>query len=116
MLNPDIIEQKVPAFGESLKARHAPADWKANMRSTASMMTSLGDGLALTEMQLQQIPNPVLLCLGELDTMVTAEETQWAAAHLPNGEYKLIPGWKHPIETVDPAALADAIRFYFLTH
>jgi pimeloyl-ACP methyl ester carboxylesterase len=115
MLNPDIIEQKVPAFAETLRKRHAPTDWKKQMTATASMMTGLGNGTALTADQLHQIHIPINLTLGESDQMVSREETEWAAAQLPNAQMKIIPGWKHPIETIDPVQLSDLIKHHFIT-
>lgn len=114
MLHPERIEEKIPAFGEMLRKRHAPADWKENMAFTAVMMTNLGNGLALDSTDLALIANEALLCLGEQDQMVTREETIWAADHLENGHYRIIPGWKHPIESVDKPALADLIRRYMV--
>ena len=32
----------------------------------------------------------------------------------PDGRYTIMPGWKHPLEAVDPAALAAAIHANFL--
>jgi pimeloyl-ACP methyl ester carboxylesterase len=113
MLNPDIIEQKIPAFADTLQKRHSPADWKHQMSATASMMTELGNGLALTAEQLQSIHIAVTLCLGEKDQMVAAEETQWAAAQMPNAYFKLIPEWKHPIESIPADALANLLATHF---
>jgi pimeloyl-ACP methyl ester carboxylesterase len=115
MLNPAAVEQKIPAFGETLKERHAPVDWKSNMLATASMMTVLGSGGALTGTDLQQIQHDVHLHIGEQDTMVTIAETQWAASQLPNGRCSTMPGWKHPLEAIDVDTLAAAIRANFLS-
>jgi pimeloyl-ACP methyl ester carboxylesterase len=114
MLNPEIIQQKIPAFADTLKKRHAPTDWKQQMHATAAMMTALGNGLALNEVQLQTIHIEVALCLGDKDQMVTAEETQWAAAQMPNAHFKLIPDWKHPIESIPSAAFAHLLQTHFL--
>ncbi|WP_460501031.1 alpha/beta fold hydrolase, partial [Hymenobacter agri] len=39
-LDPDKILAKVPAFAETLRQRHAPADWAAVLRATAALMTA----------------------------------------------------------------------------
>ena len=42
MLNPDKIEEKVPAFAKALQERHSPGDWKVVLRKTSEMMIDLG--------------------------------------------------------------------------
>ena len=42
MLNPEVIEEKVPKFAQMLKDTHAPNDWKTLLHKTAAMMKGLG--------------------------------------------------------------------------
>ena len=110
MLNPDVIEQKVPKFAESLRIKHAPQDWKTLMRKTADMMINLGNGDAMTTEDFSRIEHEVLICVGSEDNMVTHEESAEVASHLKNGKLKIIEGFKHPIETVDKNKLAEIIN------
>lgn len=106
MMDPDVIEQKIPAFAASLAARHQPADWKNIMKLTADMMTALGAGQAMTAADFTSIQNEVLVCIGTDDHMVSIEESEATAKQLPNGHLKIIEGFKHPLEMVDKNILA----------
>lgn len=107
MMNPDVIEQKIPAFAASLAARHQPADWKKIMNQTAEMMTELGAGKAMTSADFASIENEVLVCIGTEDHMVSQEESEFTAKQLINGQLKIIEGFRHPLESVDKNKLAS---------
>jgi pimeloyl-ACP methyl ester carboxylesterase len=107
MMNPDVIEQKIPAFAAMLAARHAPEDWKTVMRRTAEMMTRLGDGEAMTDADFARVPHPVLVCRGSADHMVHEAESVRTAATLPHGQFRELPGLKHPLEAIPPRTLSD---------
>lgn len=105
-LQPDVIEEKVPAFATHQAKLHTPLNWKSVMRDTAQLMIDLGNEPLLTETVLARVKCPVICLRGELDRMVTAAETQWAVQHLPQGIYRELPGVPHPIEKVDPIFLS----------
>lgn len=113
MMNPDVIEQKVPAFAEALATRHAPADWKAIMRNTADMMTRLGAGEAMSAADFALIPHPVLVCRGASDHMVTEAESRQTAEALPNGTFRSLEGIKHPMESIPAEVLAEFCQDWF---
>ena len=115
MLNADVLEQKVPKFVEMLQKRHAPNDWRTLLEATTAMLHGLGNGEAFDMEDLTGIEHPVLILRGELDNMVGADESENAAAFLPNGEYRELPATKHPIEQVDVAMLAEVLKEYFYT-
>lgn len=106
MLNPETIELKIPKFAATLAARHSPEDWKKVMHSTSEMMTGLGNGNAMKANQFNQISSSVLVSVGSEDQMVTREESEITASQMPKGHFKLIDGFKHPIEIVDMEVLA----------
>lgn len=112
MLNPHQIQEKVPAFAERLQQLHRSENWKNVVEKTAEMMVALGKNPPLKKENLQQINTPTLICLGELDTMSTIEESQNVASWLPNGKFKLIENFKHPIETVPAGQLASIINTF----
>ena len=114
MLNPDKIEEKVPAFAKALADRHAPEDWKKVMNMTADMMISLGNNPVLTEASLNEVEIPVTISWGEEDTMVTRDESEKAAAYIPNAKFITFNGFKHPIEQVDLDVLSSTIAKTFL--
>lgn len=110
MLNPEKIEEKVPAFAKRLDDLHAGNDWKAVMSKTAKMMLDLGNGARMTDEDLSRIDHKVLIGIGGLDNMVTLEESTDASALLPKGELKVLEGFKHPIEKIDVNQLASVIQ------
>ena len=114
MMDPDIIEQKVPAFADVLRNRHAPQDWKKIMRLTGEMMTGLGNGMAMKEKDYLQIQIPVLVSIGASDHMVTLAESETVANLLPSGRLRVIDGFKHPMESIDVGVLSEIIRNFFL--
>lgn len=113
MMNPEIIEQKIPVFAATLKERHQPEDWKEIMRRTGEMMTGLGDGMAMTEGHFATIENEVLVCIGTKDHMVSFEESERTAHQLKNGRLQKIDGFKHPLEAVDQNVLTDICKEFF---
>lgn len=109
LLNPQKLEEKVPAFAESLKAMHAPNNWKELLAKTTGMMKSLGEEPLLTENEFRAIENKVTLCLGDKDNMVTREELERAAESLPNGKFHLLKDTPHPIEKVEIKTLEQLL-------
>lgn len=113
MMNPDLMEQKVPAFANMLAKRHAPTDWKEVMRLTAEMMTSMGDGSALAINEFNKIDHDVKVCIGTDDHMVSIAESSDVVDQLPCGELTILEGWKHPLESADPGRLAGLCTGFF---
>ncbi len=109
MLDPVKVEEKVPAFAKQLEQLHDPCDWKEIMHKTSRMMLDMGNGNKLSDDNLQLIPNQTLIGVGELDNMVTVEESKHASNLLTNGELRIIEGFKHPLELVPMDRLAGLI-------
>ncbi|WP_298417135.1 alpha/beta hydrolase [uncultured Kordia sp.] len=114
MLNPEKVEEKVPAFANRLHELHQPNNWKEVMNKTASMMLDLANGKKLTNDDLHQIQHKTLIGIGSLDNMVSVAESENAATQLPNGILKIIEAIKHPIEKVDVNVLATFIRDFIV--
>lgn len=110
MLDPEKMMAKVPAFAQNLAERHAPNDWKMLLQKTAGLMMELGKHKLLDEKALAEISQPVLVCRGELDQMVSQEESEWAAAALPKGQLQIFPETPHPFEKVATEKIAETIR------
>lgn len=106
MLNPEKIEQKVPAFAESLRKLHEPNDWKQLMGKTADMMLSIGKDNPLKPEDYTTITTPAMLLLGDRDKMVTLDETLAVYKALPNARMGMLPNTPHPVEQVDVAMLS----------
>jgi len=110
MLNPLLIEAKIPKFAEQLKATHAPLDWKEVLKGTAEMMVNLGDGASLSDDEIRSTQVPVLIGIGDLDQMVSIDESKRVADLLPNASLKIYEGFPHPIDRVDISILANEIK------
>ena len=113
MLDAGKIAEKLPAFAATLEKRHAPNDWKDVLKRTAEMMTALGNKNVLTTADYNGIGHPVLVGIGDKDTMVTLEETIDVYRSLKNAGLLVLPDTQHPIEKVDQARLADEIIRFF---
>jgi pimeloyl-ACP methyl ester carboxylesterase len=104
-LDPDVLEQKVPQFAQTLAAEHGP-NWKELVRSTADLMRRLASEPLLTDDVLSAVECPVLLCVGDRDTTAVPEDTLYTARKLRKAATWVMPWTKHPFEEVDPADLA----------
>lgn len=109
MLNPEKIEEKIPAFGVYLASLHGETEWKTLMKRTAEMMTEMGNHPPVTEEVLSRV-SPKTVCLrGGKDVMVSQEETLWAVNALQNAAYEEIDEWPHPIDKIPANRLSDLI-------
>lgn len=113
MLNPDKILEKIPSFAEALSKRHTSQNWKQVLNKTAEMMTELGKNPALKNEDLNVIEQPVLVAVGDKDTMVSIEETTSAYRNLKNGQLLVLPDTQHPIEKISVDQLCLAVRSFF---
>ena len=108
MLDPKVIQEKVPTFASALAKRHGEDNWVNVLNKTAEMMNHLGNNNPL--ISLEQISIPVLCCIGDRDNMVSFEETQQLFKSLPNASLCVIPNTPHPIEKVNMVVFATAVR------
>lgn len=108
MLDSKTIIQKVPKFADALKSRHGE-DWESLMHMTSEMMVALGHKNCLSLEDIAAIENKVLIGLADKDTMVSLRETVDVYKQLKNGSMYMLPGTKHPVETVNAGLLAKII-------
>ena len=109
-LDPEKMLAKVPAFAETLRLRHAPADWAAVLHATAALMTAAGASPPLTAEALAALPVPVQLLVGDADHTAGSPAGRALAARLPRGRFELLPDSGHPLEGVNLELLAAHIR------
>ena len=110
MLNPDLIEAKVPHFAALLEKRHAPTSWKKILQKTAAMMLALGNGGAFSEKDFASINCETLITVGDSDKMVSITESEKVANFIPKGKLSVLSSVQHPIEKVDKHLLTEAIK------
>lgn len=101
MLQPAVIEEKIPAFAAELGKRHAPAVWKELMLQTQDLLRRLGQQNELSIENCRNVQAQCLLMLGDRDKMVTLEETVNVYKALPNASLAVLPETSHPIEKAD---------------
>ncbi|MBS1566802.1 MAG: alpha/beta hydrolase, partial [Bacteroidetes bacterium] len=101
MLNPQKIEEKVPALAQLLQKRHAPNDWKEVLLHTAALLTLLGEQPLIDTEILQTVKQPVLLMSGDADQLVDAGETMNICKAISGAQLGILPGTPHPLEKVD---------------
>jgi pimeloyl-ACP methyl ester carboxylesterase len=109
MLNAIKIEQKLPAFAQTLKERFHPEDWKIALQKTGEMMMGLGMNSTLKPEDYSAISTSVLLLLGDKDKMVTLDETISVYKGLPYAQLGVLPNTQHPIEQVNLSVLSKLI-------
>jgi pimeloyl-ACP methyl ester carboxylesterase len=110
MLNPAVIEIKVPAFAQLLKERHGNDHWPLVLIRTVQIMHNLGMSSLLTPDTVRDVSIPVYIAVGSDDQMVTQEESRVIAEAIPLGHFQIIDGLPHPIEKIPGVAIADLIR------
>lgn len=103
----------MPGFAAALKKRHQPNDWKKVVDKTREMMLHLGSSSVLTKSDLLEITNDCLIVRGELDDMVSQQETDWAADHIHFGHSKTLPNTTHPFEKVNIDLLSAELLTFF---
>lgn len=109
MLDAEKIEEKIPAFAELLKLRHAPNDWKEVLAKTAEMMLEMAQKNPLTITDFKTIQHQVKIGLADQDEMVTLEETTIVVETIPHAQFYRLENSKHPIEKVNLQQLTQEI-------
>jgi pimeloyl-ACP methyl ester carboxylesterase len=109
MLNPAIIEQKVPAFAARLEAMHQPVPWKDVVNATARFMTALGYHPDLDTAGMGRIVNECLLMVGDQDVTAGVEATRTAAVCIPKASFRVLNATPHPVEKVDMSTISQEI-------
>jgi pimeloyl-ACP methyl ester carboxylesterase len=116
MLQPDIIEKKLPAFAETLQKRHSPVDWKLVLNLTSKMLQHLGSKNTLALEDYATINTPVLVMIGDRDKMVSLDETVAVYRQLPLAQLAVLPATPHPVEQVDVDFLAYHFKKFIMKY
>lgn len=113
MLNPDIIELKVPAYAEQLKSIHGDNNWKVLLLKTAEMMLTMANENYLNSELIAKIENKVMIGIGDKDKMVSLEETIAVYRNLQNASLIVLPNTAHPYDRIKLEVLEREIRSFF---
>ena len=112
MLSQAKIKEKVPAFATYLGEIQSPKNWETVMEQTKGLMLDLGMNPIITAEELKRISIPVTICVGELDKMVSLEESNWAMESITKGKFEIIDGIPHPIQQISTSDLVKMIERY----
>lgn len=110
-LNPDYLKSNVPEFYEKLKKIHEPFTDQL-LLDIIRLMESLGEGPAVNKSLMQEIEIPILLSVGELDKMVSVDETKNCASMGKFASFLKLENTSHPIEKLRPEALLSLLDFF----
>lgn len=109
LLNPSVLEEKVPAYADYLKKIHGDS-WVELVGKTAQMMLEMGQNPPLSSTDLKNITCCVICGRGENDKMVRADETVLVVEQIKNAQYEEVPNWIHPIERLNADEVALWIK------
>jgi len=112
-LDPVRMEQKVPAFADTLAEWHGTENWRNVVTRVAARMTDLARSPLLTEEVVQRIKCPVFCCVGEGDTSADPERTRTFAARIKHSRTMVLRNTRHPFEEVDLDAFVPELRTFW---
>ena len=114
LLNPTVIEDKVPKYAAQLAAWHGEHKWRQLLPAVANMMLALGKDPWLSEPVLSALNIPVQLMVGDNDAMVTIAETQAACSAIPKARMAVLPATKHPIDALRSELLLQLMADFWM--
>lgn len=115
MLQPEVIESKVPKYAAQLMALHGENHWRSLIPATAGLMMRLAENSLLNNTTYQALNIPVQMMVGDKDMMVTIEETLEAVRCIPHANIAVLPETKHPIDMVRPELLTSLMKDFWKT-
>ena len=98
-LDPDEMAKKVPAYADQLVQEHGGRQWRILVRQAADLNTTLVTK-GLTERDLKHMKIPTLISVGDRDELVPLNEAQRLSRTLTKGSLIVLPGVRHPFQTV----------------
>ncbi|MCF8237603.1 MAG: alpha/beta hydrolase [Saprospiraceae bacterium] len=110
LLDPNVIQEKVPALVTLLTDRHTPQEWTDILHATRRLLERLGQDPLIGPSDLEGCSVPVDVLWGTEDRMISREESEETARILPNGQFYTLEGQRHPFEQVDINMLREMIR------
>lgn len=113
MLNPEIMESKVPTYALYLNSLHVAYSWKEVVKYTASLLINLSANPPLQMNSMGRISIPCVFCLGDKDKMVGEHEAIFASQYVPGSKVKKIDNTPHPLEKVSTEILLNLCKEEF---
>lgn len=100
-------------FKKQLIAYHGVTHFQNCIKNIAHLMNDLGANKFLNNKTIPNIKNDTLLLVGELDTMVSSEETAQVFKLLSKSEMQILSATKHPFEKVNYEMLSQILITFF---
>ena len=98
-LDPDYMAQKVPTYADQLVQDHGARHWRVLVRQAVDLISYMvRDGVS--ERMASHTQCPVLVSVGDRDELVHINEALRLARLFPKGELIVLPGVRHPIQTL----------------
>lgn len=109
LTSPQRVNHLSKAYAKDVRQRHAPQDWRAVMLLNQAMFKSLEGVPLLGENAWPASEMPALVISGELDPLVSADETRRLGAWLQS-PVLMFPGAAHPLTAVPVQAVAHDVK------
>ncbi len=113
MLNPTMMQEKIPSYTSYLNTLHHAIEWNEVVNNTYQIIEKLIAHPPIDHKLLSEIKIPCRLGVGDQDTMVTLQETIDAYKQLQLGSLYVLPSTPHPLEKVNPQLIAQQCINYF---
>jgi pimeloyl-ACP methyl ester carboxylesterase len=110
-LDPDTMATRVPAYADQLVQEHGARQWRVLVRQAADLVNLLTEK-GLTERMASHAQCPILVSVGERDELVPIAEAQRLSRLLPRGELLVLPGVRHPFQTLRPVPLLPMMQHF----
>lgn len=114
-LDPDIMADKAPTYADMLVQDHGARQWRFLVRQAAEMVHYLKDN-GVTEAMAKKIQCPILISIGDRDEVINLLEAQRLSLILPKGELIVLPGVRHPYQTLLYMPILPMVRHFCLNN
>jgi pimeloyl-ACP methyl ester carboxylesterase len=108
-LEPDEMAKKVPVYADQLAREHGARHWRILVRQAADLTSTLVSK-GMTERDIRQLQTPTLVSVGDRDELVPLNEAQRLSRTLPHGSLIVLPGVRHPFQTLKTIPLLPMMQ------
>lgn len=108
-LDPDILAIKTPTYADQLAQEHGGRQWRVLVRQAADLIAYLAEN-GLGDSLIKRVQCPTLVSVGDRDEIVPLNEAQRLSRTLANGRLLVLPGVRHPYQTIPPIPLIPMMQ------
>lgn len=110
-LDPEMMAKKVPTYADQLVKDHGARQWRILVRQAADQTSYLVDN-GIKEHMAAHAQCPILVSVGDRDELVPIIEAMRLARLFNKGELIVLPGVRHPFQTLRPIPLIPTMQFF----